>query len=1286
MSSPRINPNSPPYSRVSPKSPTDLPPPPIQKGPRSPTDLPPPKSPDSPPPFKPTLVAPLKPGSVAHKKALEDAKEYEKVGRKQPNERMEHLVGVFWENKPFVKDIRKYDELEIKFGTKGIKPITKIDYDNVIKQFKSYDFSTENPSGSYMLRIQTEYLDAKSGEFRLSPIRVEIEGIHAIQEYCKHNSIKKLMEKGHKVLFTNKVLYGPENGDKLRPVNFDDFNFRVSYNVENSINSKSPIINNIIDNWEKSKKMFRYINRVTLQNEWVPFKVDMSIVKSSKFSKSGPALEYTTSEANVFNNPETFEIELEVDNGMIGPGRSVDKPQILVDYIKKLTKYVLMGLQETNYPISYPEQMDILREYMHLLQGDKKKKEGERERLPTPRDFAGPSSNILQHQNIAPLDENNNGPNIRANYTVTEKADGSRALMLISSKGKIYLINTNMHVKFTGATTDNKEIFNTLIDGEIVLHDKYGTFINLYAAFDIYFVNKDDVSSKAFVPKKKDELKANYRLPILKHVIKLIKAKSVVKGANSPIRIESKEFYPINPYDESASIFDACHHLLSKESEGLFEYNTDGLIFTPTDLAVGGNEPKKNSKLGNTRWDYSLKWKPAHYNTIDFLVTTKRGKDGQELVTPIFHDGTNASSTSQIDEYKTIILRCGFNEGTHGYINPCQDVIDDKLPSFSTHGQDSRAYYPVQFFPTNPYDPEAGICHIMLKKDDTGVKQMFTEENEVFDDNTIVEFRYDLDREAGWRWIPMRVRNDKTTELRNGGTNFGNAYHVANSNWHSIHSPITEEMLSTGQGIPDVLDDEEVYYKKSSGVNTTQGLRDFHNLYVKKMLITSVAKRGDTMIDYACGKGGDFSKWIQAKLSFVFGIDVAKDNLENRLDGACARYLNYCKKFKHVPGALFVNGNSGSHIRTGYAMLNDKAATITKAVFGNGPKEGLGKGVEKHYGKGEDGFDISSVQFALHYFFENQKVFQNFMRNVSECTKLGGYFIGTCYDGDIIFNLLKKKAYGESVELYNGDKKIWQVVKEYDEDKFEDDVSSLGYQINVYQESINKMFAEYLVNFNYLERVMENYGFKLITRDEAKTLGLPEGSGLFVELYNQMNDELKRNPFKRNDYGLAQEMTANDQKISFYNRYFVFKKIRNVNAEKVALESIDETQLEKIREKKRKGETLGYKKKESKPKEHTLEKKKGKARSLNRRILLVDSSEQEKAEKAEKEEREEKDEPLTQVTIIKETIPEPEQKLEEPEQKLEEPKKKEKKEKKEKPEKPKKKKQVFIIEGDDDEA
>ena len=106
------------------------------------------------------------------------------------------------------------------------------------------------------------------------------------------------------------------------------------------------------------------------------------------------------------------------------------------------------------------------------------------------RDFVGPSSISLERPNIAPLQEDSMVPNIRLPYTVTEKADGVRKLMMINSKGKIYLIDVNMKVQFTGIVSKNKEAFNTILDGEHVLHDKFGAFINKYLAFDVYYIKK----------------------------------------------------------------------------------------------------------------------------------------------------------------------------------------------------------------------------------------------------------------------------------------------------------------------------------------------------------------------------------------------------------------------------------------------------------------------------------------------------------------------------------------------------------------------------------------------------------------------------------------------------------------------------------------------------------------------------------------------------------------------------------------------------------------------------
>jgi hypothetical protein len=170
--------------------------------------------------------------------------------RESPQTQFDNLVKLFWANNPFIKDINKNNELEVRFGTKGIRPLTKIDYDNVIRKLKSLGFTSHLEQGNYMLRISNEFLDPATSKFKVSSIRTEINGFHAIQEYCNHNDIKKLMASGHDVQFHNKGHYSHgvgKDAQRTRPVNFDDFNFRVSYSVENKMRANSGVIQNIVD-------------------------------------------------------------------------------------------------------------------------------------------------------------------------------------------------------------------------------------------------------------------------------------------------------------------------------------------------------------------------------------------------------------------------------------------------------------------------------------------------------------------------------------------------------------------------------------------------------------------------------------------------------------------------------------------------------------------------------------------------------------------------------------------------------------------------------------------------------------------------------------------------------------------------------------------------------------------------------------------------------------------------------------------------------------------------------
>ena len=118
-------------------------------------------------------------------------------------------------------------ELEVRFGTRGIKPVSRIDFENVIQKFISLGFETEGGE-RHLLRIQNEYTDKRTGRSRYSNIRTEIEGLADIQEYCKTNSV---LEHSQTTKFVQKQNF--KNQDKIQfPVNFDDWNFRVSFQTE----------------------------------------------------------------------------------------------------------------------------------------------------------------------------------------------------------------------------------------------------------------------------------------------------------------------------------------------------------------------------------------------------------------------------------------------------------------------------------------------------------------------------------------------------------------------------------------------------------------------------------------------------------------------------------------------------------------------------------------------------------------------------------------------------------------------------------------------------------------------------------------------------------------------------------------------------------------------------------------------------------------------------------------------------------------------------------------------
>jgi hypothetical protein len=183
----------------------------------------------------------------------------------------------------------------------------------------------------------------------------------------------------------------------------------------------------------------------------------------------------------------------------------------------------------------------------------------------------------------------------------------------------------------------------------------------------------------------------------------------------------------------------------------------------------------------------------------------------------------------------------------------------------------------------------------------------------------------------------------------------------------------------------------------------------------------------------------------------------------------------------------------------------------------------------------------------------NMTSLHGFLGNLADCTKIGGYFIGTCFDGKVIFERMSRRQKGEPYAIFsqNGDK-ICEITKQYDNTGFPDDELSVGYAIHVYQETIQKVIREYLVNFEFLKRLLEDYGFVLATEEEVVKMDLPSSTGLFDELFRHMENEAHIHRSSKYKYGDAFKMSPEEKTLSFMNRYFIFKKVRPVDTKKVA--------------------------------------------------------------------------------------------------------------------------------------
>jgi SAM-dependent methyltransferase len=401
------------------------------------------------------------------------------------------------------------------------------------------------------------------------------------------------------------------------------------------------------------------------------------------------------------------------------------------------------------------------------------------------------------------------------------------------------------------------------------------------------------------------------------------------------------------------------------------------------------------------------------------------------------------------------------------------------------------------------------------------------EKVEIYDD-IIVEFGYDPEQEHNFNWKPYRFRRDKTSLYKNGKEVFGNGEKTANDIFKSIQLPITEEMITTGN-IPVLEESGTIinqypYYVRNNneeGKRERMPYQNFHNHYVKYQLLyfsspcyINEYKTGfhGKILDLCCGRGVDINKIKRARYSEIVGIDIDSQNIKDAQE--------FYKSFMPPPKAFYVRGDTRKLIMPEQACAETEFEKMYTKKFI--PTKYL--------------FDTVSLQFCFHYFFEDEITFRTILQNMNDNLKIGGFVIGTTFDGERVYNLLQKTD-SISGKKYSGEI-MWKIEKKYNTKfSFTDKRGNFGKKIDVFVKTIGAVHSEYLVNFNYMTKIMQDYGFSLVFIKP------------FEELYNELMEGKNKmdlsNRELEKDMESVKKMSEDEKRFSFLSSAFMFKKEKN---------------------------------------------------------------------------------------------------------------------------------------------
>lgn len=906
--------------------------------------------------------------------------------------------------------------------------------------------------------------------------RVTIFGKHYIDKFFKTNSLEDLPRGSWNVIkkswvkfddedeFYDRVvcnLEPGENEENHATRNLEGVGCKLNLKSEEQIDPTSTEFTIEINRWNNSKKQFRLKNRYSFLVD-SKYSVDLTAVRSTRRKAK------TLRDANTFNAKEDYEIEIEYLPNVEGDIKDETlRNEFDINSWCKLMNSILCEYLDSWHVYSIDSLCGAENQYYNVLSGMDK---SDIEKL---HNYSlNPQVVTLTMSRLRVLERD------AKDYYVCPKSDGLRMNGFIAKDGELYLFGSKSTLWHPTGCHFDSEHYGTIFDGELCRQTVNNEHIAHYLVFDCYWADDVEIRQKAFSDRRAQ-------------AITIIESGFTIDESPIDVKfnIQFKKF--ISCKDD---LFAACRQCFDDIEKGIYE--NDGLIFTPDDK-VGGSSLYNNRSTGFVKsgvtFDRMLKWKDHHYNSIDFRVQFVKDTEAPRIMGNDYVV-TKLKECRLYSSYSSDPLPFTYTD--YQKFDALSEA-DKKLEIAKNKEYEKRGGKEREFIPHSPDDAQAKTAFLPIVNGRVRCFDGKEWSGSTISHNDIVEMIYRKHETPNNRWVPIRVRRDKSRP---------NHFGVAIDIWRSFHTPVSLEIMKGEEPVKTEYEEQDIYYNVDAKRNKPRGnLRDFHNQCCKDRIFASTIGQtdGKCLLDLGSGKAGDLPRYISHNVSEVVGVDNSVDNLHNSYDGAYRRLFN-----------------SENRPRKAMFLAADVGKPLNKPSSYHGEYQEIIKSVNP-FAK-EHHFDAATVFFALHYFFKDTKSMRTFLKNVADNVKVGGYFGGCCYDGKVIFEKLKES---NGILPFNVDgTEMLRIIQNYKADEFPPTEESLGNEIRVLVQSIGTEHTEYLVNFDLLKKELQYLGFQQV-EDECQN---------FEVYYRSQNGQGRK----------IYHMTEDEKKVSFLNRAFVFKRTK----------------------------------------------------------------------------------------------------------------------------------------------